>query len=828
MHVVAVAGFEPGKQATAAGNFVTLRAARLGHALSSGYPGDIFMISRLESPAAFVLRASLQRCLQVGLLLCACCASAVLAQPSREAERDAIERDIRLRTEAFNAEHRAAWAKVQTRADWEAYRDQRIAALRTSLGELPAPGPVRVEVTRRIPLGKIAIENMLYESRPGVWVAGNLYVPDPLPTTRRLPGILLAHAHHRGKTQSELQDMGMTWAHAGCAVLVIDQLGYGERRTHPFATEKDYAKTFPVSRQDYYFRYDTGLQLQLLGDSLMGWFVSDLSRGVDVLLARPEVDPQRILLLGGVAGGGDPAGVTAALDPRIACCVPFNFGGPQPETKYPLPDDAETSFNVLLFTYWDSTRGLRLGARDDFPHWVIVASTAPRSLIHAHEFAWDQERDPVWNRYQKIWGDYYGAADRVSFTHGYGNVRKSSSEASHCTNIGPVHRKKIHEAFAKWFQIHVDPNHEFSAPRPSEELQCWTDAAREKLAPQTLNQRWTELAQGRSNQARAKLQNMSRDEQRAQLRNGWRKILGPIDIVPRAQKSLVVREVPDRAVAPDVQVHELEFAVDSRATSRLTLHIPKEGSNRKPVVIAIAQGGAAEFAKQRKLELEKLLAAGIIVAIPELRGANEYQAGSSRGRTSADTQFSVSMQVFGETLLGQRLRDLRAALAECRRSPQVDPQKIALWGDSFAPVLPADTDFHVPHGIEPRLTPAEPLGQLLALLAALYEDDLHAISISGGILSYQQALSHYQMLIPHDAAVPGAIAAGDLPELVAAAAQRPLRMSRMVNERNQRVAPDRVRAFYESALTVRGADLARIEFAGDESSAADWLIQQMK
>src|SRR4029079_17639109 len=100
-----------------------------------------------------------------------------------------------------------------------------------------------------------------------------------------------------------------------------------------------------TSRQDYYFRYDTGVQLHLLGDSLMGWMAWDLMRGVDLLLGRDGVDPKRIAILGAVAGGGDPAGVTAALDPRIACCVPFNFGGPQPETKYPLPADAATHLN---------------------------------------------------------------------------------------------------------------------------------------------------------------------------------------------------------------------------------------------------------------------------------------------------------------------------------------------------------------------------------------------------------------------------------------------------------------------------------------------------
>ena len=87
------------------------------------------------------------------------------------------------------------------------------------------------------------------------------------------------------------------------------------------------------------------MQLHLIGDGLVGWMAWDMMRGVDLLLARPGIDKERIILLGGVAGGGDPAAVTGALDPRIKAVGPFNFGGPQPESKYPLPDDADKTFN---------------------------------------------------------------------------------------------------------------------------------------------------------------------------------------------------------------------------------------------------------------------------------------------------------------------------------------------------------------------------------------------------------------------------------------------------------------------------------------------------
>ena len=46
---------------------------------------------------------------------------------------------------------------------------------------------------------------------------------------------------------------------------------------------------------------------------------------VDLLLDQPSVDKKEVLVWGAVAGGGDPAAVTAALDSRVAAVVPVTF-----------------------------------------------------------------------------------------------------------------------------------------------------------------------------------------------------------------------------------------------------------------------------------------------------------------------------------------------------------------------------------------------------------------------------------------------------------------------------------------------------------------------
>ncbi len=744
----------------------------------------------------------------------------VLSKEQRAEARGMIDRDIKRRTDEFNVRHREEWYKIKTREHWEKYRDERIARLRQSMGVFPQPGKLNVRVTGVVKGDGFHIENVVYESLPNNWVTGNLYVPAK--PGKSMPGILIAHAHHGGKRDSELQDMGMLWARAGCMVLVIDQVGYGERRAHPFHKDADFAKPYKTGRQDYYFRYDTGIQLQLLGDSLMGWMAWDQMRGVDLLLAKDGIDAKRIIIMGAVAGGGDPAGVTAALDPRIACCVPFNFGGPQPETKYPLPDDAETTFNYLLFTYWDSTRGLRHGASGDFPHWVIVASTAPRYLIHGHEFAWDKERDPVWNRYQKIWGDFYGKADHLGVAHGKGGLKLRPPEGSHCNNIGAFHRQMIHPLFDKWFGIRAP---EYRMPRPGAELICWTEKDRKEVQPKNPNEVMSVIGMTRIATARAQLADKAPELQRRILRDQWSKLLGP---VTPAKAAVEKSRTTDKDLVGGAKVERIILEVEPGISVPLMLFMPAKPAKSAPVVVGLAQSGRAAYLKERSRDLQKLIEAGVIVALPDVRGAGETRSGMSRGKDSSDTNHSVHVQLFGETLLGQRLRDLRSILGYLRGRADVDSKRIALWGDSFTPANAPTADFKMPHGVDGWPTHSEPLGGLLGLLGGLYEDDVRAVHIAGGLSSYHSVLTHFAVLIPHGDAVPGTLTAGDLCDLAGSLAPRPLRFEGMIDHLNRMVPEVEMRKEYAPAIRSYGKASQAISFASERSSAADWLIERVK
>jgi hypothetical protein len=167
-------------------------------------------------------------------------------------------------------------------------------------------------------------------------------------------------------------------------------------------------------------------------------------------------------------------------------------------------------------------------------------------------------------------------------------------------------------------------------------------------------------------------------------------------------------------------------------------------------------------------------------------------------------------------------------LAYLRTRGDVDGKRITLWGDSFAPTNSAQTNFQVPHGVDGSPSHAEPLGGLLSLLGALYEDDVRAVFISGGLASYHSVLTHYAVLIPHGSSVPGALTAGDLCDLAAALAPRPLHLDNMVDHMNRHVTSATLKKEYASTIKTYATVPQSLTFSDQRSSVAAWLLAQLR
>jgi len=700
-----------------------------------------------------------------------------------------LARDAKAALREANLRDAKAWSAVKTRADWETFRDGRIEALRKSLGTFPTPPKeLNVRVTRSRTGEGFKIDNVVFESRPGVFVTANLYRPAKL--ADGMPGMILVHSHHRPKHVGQRQDMAMTWARAGCVVLVPDLLGHGERALHPFTNADAFDGMFRVEMQDYWFRYDLGMQLHLIGDSLMGWMAYDLSRGVDLLLAQPGIDAKRILIVSEPAGGGDVAAVTMALDARITGGVITNFGGPQPETPYPLSRDAEQTFEYAGSGSFESTRNLTRSARDGFLPWTIVASVAPRKLIYNHEFYWDQANDPVWRRLQKVYA-FYKADESLEGAAGRGFVAGSAPENWHWL---PINREILYPTLERWFDI-PNPKTEYSRRRPENELLCMPpESARDGRNVTSIIE---QIGNERVQAARARLAALKQEERLTQLRKDWTRLLGNVE--PSATVQRIGPDLADLTFAK-IRAERHHLNVEPGIVVPIVMFIPAQAKREKaPVVIAVSQAGKQAFVSGRAETVAALLRNGIAVALPDLRGTGETSPGEARDRRSPATSISSTGLLTGQSLLGARLRDLRTVMRYVKKHPELDGKRVAIWGDSFTDPLGPDDAWKLPHGVDDRPAPSEPLGGLLALLAAFYEDDVRAVYAHGGVASYTSALSSPFCYLPHDVIVPGVVSAADLPDVAAALAPRPVRLSGMVDGVNRRVGRLPIEKIYEPA-----------------------------
>lgn len=722
-----------------------------------------------------------------------------------------LSRDVEARMRAANRADRFAWKDVKTLADWERIRDASLKALRESLGAFPpAPKEISVKVTGSFEGDGYHVDKLVFQTRPGVVVTANLYRPTK--PAESMPAMLLCLSHQSSKHTAHRQDMGMTWARAGCLVLVPDHIGQGERRQHPFGEEGPH---------DYHFRYDSGVQLNLVGDSLMGWFVWDLMRSLDVLLAQKGADAKRVILLSEPAGGGDVAGVFAALEPRITAAMVQNFGGPEPENPYPLTRDAEDTFDLAGPGTWESTRNLHHSAKDGFLPWAIVASIAPRKLIYFHEFYWDKDHDPVWKRLQHVY-KLYNSSDNLFGLSGKGFVVGSNPENSHWLAIN---RETLYPVFERWFGI-PNPKTEYSKRRPLEDFVCLPPNLDPPFAAQPLHALASRIGAERTALARKTRDALTTNERRVQLRKDWARLLG--DVTPAVDPVVKGWIEPGQKLGP-VTVERIHLGTEPGIVVPMLLLLPPEKGVKHPVVVGVAQQGKQKFLQTHADAIAELLSAGVAVCLPDVRGTGETSPSAGRDRVSASSSIAASELMLGQTTLAGQLRDLRSTLRHLRSHPQIDGKRIALWGESFGTINPPTTNFKTPHNASVRPIPPEPLGGLLALLGALYEDDIHAVAIHRGLSDFQTVLESSFCYLPYDVVVPGVLTVGDLSDVAAALTPRPLRFAEMVDGMNRVVAGDELGRRYEQTRNRYAADNAKeqLQLDADAGRTSQWLIQQL-
>ncbi len=208
-------------------------------------------------------------------------------------------------------------AKLDTAAAAQAYVASVRRKIRESFGPFPEKTALNARVTSIVERDTYRIENILFESRPGMIVSANLYVP----TGREypLPGVVGTCGHSRnGKAETAYQSFAQGLARQGYVVLIYDPIGQGERLQYP---DEHLKSTVGVGVAEH---LKAGNQQFLVGEFFGSWRAWDGIRALDYLLSRDEVDPQRVGVTGN-SGGGTMTTWLCGVESRWAMAAPSCF-----------------------------------------------------------------------------------------------------------------------------------------------------------------------------------------------------------------------------------------------------------------------------------------------------------------------------------------------------------------------------------------------------------------------------------------------------------------------------------------------------------------------
>lgn len=279
---------------------------------------------------------------------------------------------------------------LRSPARWEErrprYRQEYLAML--GLDPLPERTPLRATVTGTLEGEGYRVELVHYQSRPGLYVTGNLYRPARVREGEKLPAIFYVCGHsHRGRDGNKVayQSHGIWFARHGYVCLVVDSLQLGEIAAFHHGT-------YNLERWWWHSRGYTPAGVE-------AW---NGMRGIDYLVSRPDVDPKRIGVTG-ISGGGAATFWIAAADERVAVAVPVS--GMADLESY-VGNRVINGHCDCMFLY-NSYR---------WPWIRIAALIAPRPLLFVNSdadpiFPMDAN-DRVIARLERIYAGY-GASDRV-------------------------------------------------------------------------------------------------------------------------------------------------------------------------------------------------------------------------------------------------------------------------------------------------------------------------------------------------------------------------------------------------------------------------------
>ncbi|MCA9171483.1 MAG: prolyl oligopeptidase family serine peptidase, partial [Planctomycetales bacterium] len=314
------------------------------------------------------------------------------AQPYGIADRDApgdemIQAYLAATARQIEASYADDYASLE---QWQRQREQYMAEYRYMLGLTPLPErtDLAAQITGVVEREGYVVEKLHYQSRPGLYVTANLYRPSSIQPGERLPAVLYVCGHsNQGRNGNKVayQAHGIWLAKHGYICLLCDTLQLGEIAAIHHGTYR-YERWWWHSR----------------GYTPAGVEAWNGVRGIDYVVSRADVDPQRIAVTG-ISGGGAATFWVAAADPRVAVAIPVSG----------MADLESYVGNRVINGHCDC---MFLHNTYQWPWTRIAALIAPRPMLFANSdhdniFPMDAN-ERVINRLEHVYS-LYGASDRV-------------------------------------------------------------------------------------------------------------------------------------------------------------------------------------------------------------------------------------------------------------------------------------------------------------------------------------------------------------------------------------------------------------------------------
>ena len=602
-------------------------------------------------------------------------------------------------------------SKLKTKSDWVERQSIVRNKLADIMGPFPEKTPLNIRITGVIQKEGYRVEKLIYESLPGYFVTSALFIPDNLEA--KAPAILNPIGHSPLSFRRDVyQHTIINLVQKGFIVFAYDPIGQGERLQY---YDINLGKSrFPPNHEHSY----PGAQCFISGYSPAKHFTWDGIRGIDVLLSRPEVDPNRLGITG-ISGGGTSTTFITTFDDRISAAAPECF-----ITNYNYlfksegPQDSEQNLFGLIYNGLDHPDFIELWA----PKPTLIMSTTRDffSIQGARETF--QEASMAYAA--------LGAADNLQMTEddfGHGFTRKN--------------REAMYAFFQKHLKNPGDPGDHEVETIPLEEL--WVTESGQlatSLQGETMYSLNKKIVEKQVSALESKRSNI--DKHLAGIQQSVTEISG--FSYPEGNENIVFS---GRYVNTAYKLEKYLIQGSGEYKIPLALFIPNENNKREAILLLHEKG--KNIAINNENLARQLLAKGYTILLGDLPDIGEMGPGYMRGDTYIN---NVSYNKWfagihtGKSIVGLRAEDIIRMTHFIRTK------------------LP---DYHSISAIAVGVLGSE------LLHAAVFEDNIQKVCLIRPFLSFSEiALSHdYKPFFIHST-VAGAISEYDLPDLVASLCPR--------------------------------------------------------